>query len=135
MLPRFRATSQMLEKTKPSTPLTSPWKPSSRVDLAIGADEGLEAGVGVSQLDRGAAAEQRQRQHARRVDHLGRRPDGVCGHGPTAGMLGLPALGDDAERLGDKLPALFDDLVRVHAGLLRPGADTSSASAERSRKP
>src|SRR3989304_4270414 len=34
MLERLRATSQMLEKTKPSTPFTSPWKPSSRLDLA-----------------------------------------------------------------------------------------------------
>src|SRR3989304_6080645 len=35
MLERFRATSQMLENTRPSTPLTSPWKPSSRLDFAM----------------------------------------------------------------------------------------------------
>src|SRR3990172_3310245 len=35
MLERFRATSQMLENTRPSTPLSSPWKPSSRLDFAM----------------------------------------------------------------------------------------------------
>jgi hypothetical protein len=34
MLPRFLATSQMFENTKPSMPRTAPWKPSSSDDFA-----------------------------------------------------------------------------------------------------
>jgi hypothetical protein len=34
MEPRFLATSQMFENTKPSTPFSIPWNPSSRLDLA-----------------------------------------------------------------------------------------------------
>src|SRR6266511_4334548 len=106
MLERLRATSQILEKTKPSTPLTTPWKPSSRLDLPL------------ALLDRGASAQERQRQHAGCVDDFDRGPDGIGGDGAPIRVSLLPPLRDGTQGLAHDLPTLFEDLVSRHAGLL-----------------
>ena len=61
------------------------------------------------------ATEESQRQHARRVDELGRRPHGVDGHRPATRMAGLPLPGDGPQRLGDQVPAVLENGVRLHA--------------------
>ena len=115
--------------------MTQPLEAQLQARLGDGADEGLEARVGVRQLDGGAAAQESQREHPGRVDDLDRRPDGVGGHGPPVRVLRLPPLRGGAERLGHELPTLREDLVSRHAGLLTSAAWRSALRGVASRKP
>lgn len=103
--------------------------------LGDGADEGLEARVGVRQLHGRAAAEETQGQHAGGVNHLHRSPDRIGGDGAPIRVPLLPACRHGAQGLAHELSTLIEDLVSRHAGLLVSVSWRYALRGAASRKP